>query len=151
MTPQILRTLFYWRIFNWHLFAPFFGAKLCDIKQYAVENIHSGAKYNFTLYDVLKSHLSHKRTRRPYSERKYTHNDTRNVWDMFYRFKDKFMERSAFFLTLFALSRVQNQIFTPSNVLTLHLKYKRARYYSEFQEQYLWILLSLRCNCGLDA
>ena len=61
------------------------------------------------------------------------HNDTRNMWDMFYRFKDKFMERSAFFLTLFALSRVQNQIFAPSNVPTSHLKYERARYYSEFE------------------
>ena len=72
------------------------------------------------------------------------------MWDMFYRLKDKFMERSAFFLTLFALSPVQNQIFAPSNVLTSHLKYE-ARYYSEFQERYLWILLATVAFHWLDA
>ena len=50
--------------------------------------------------------------------------DMRNAY---YRFRDNFMERSAFFLTFFALSRVWNQTFAPCIVLKSHLKYGRAR------------------------
>ena len=61
----------------------------------------------FVLHNVLKSHLSHKRTRWSFSERRDAHNDTKNMWDIYCHFRDKFMERteiSAFFLTFFVLA-----------------------------------------------
>ena len=65
---------------------------------------------NFTLYNMLNSHLSHKRTWQPFSQRRDAHDDTKNIWDMSNGFWDKFMERteiSAFFLTFFALAGVK--------------------------------------------
>ena len=65
----------------------------------------------FALYNVLKSHLSHKWTRRSFSERRDPHNDTNNMWNMLCHFGDKVMERteiSAFYLTSFALAGVKN-------------------------------------------
>ena len=64
----------------------------------------------FALYNVLKSHLSHKRTRRSFAERRDAHTDTKNMWDMSSRFINNFLERteiSAFFLTPFALAGVK--------------------------------------------
>ena len=61
----------------------------------------------FAIYNILNSHLSHKRMRRSISERKDAHNDTKNMWDMCCRFGDKFMEKSGistFFLMFFALA-----------------------------------------------
>ena len=61
----------------------------------------------FAYYNVLNSHLSHKRTRQSFAERTDAHTDTKNMWDMSSRFWDKFTERaeiSAFFLTSFALA-----------------------------------------------
>ena len=46
----------------------------------------------FALHNVLKSHLSHKRTRWSFAERRDAHNDTKNMWNMSSRFWDKFME-----------------------------------------------------------
>ena len=46
----------------------------------------------FALHNVLKSHLSHKRTRWSFAERRDAHNDTNNVWNMSSRFWDKFTE-----------------------------------------------------------
>ena len=64
----------------------------------------------FALYNALKSHLSHKRTRRSIAERRDAHIDTKIMWNMCGRFWDKFMERSeiiAFFLTPFTLAGVK--------------------------------------------
>ena len=64
----------------------------------------------FAYYNVLNSHLSHKRTRQSFAERRDAHTDTKNMWDMSSRYWDKFMERtevSAFFLTFFALAGVK--------------------------------------------
>ena len=64
----------------------------------------------FALYNTLKSHLSHKRTRWSFAERRDAHNDTKNMLDMSSRYWDKFMERtevSAFFLTFFAFAGVK--------------------------------------------
>ena len=64
----------------------------------------------FALHNVLKSHLSHKRVRWSFAERKDAHNDTKNMWDMSSRYWDKFIERtevSAFFLTFFAFAGVK--------------------------------------------
>ena len=46
----------------------------------------------FALHNVLKSHLSHKRTRWSFVERRDAHNDTNNVWNMSSHFWDKFTE-----------------------------------------------------------
>ena len=43
----------------------------------------------FAIYNVLKSHLSHKRTRWSFAERRDAHNDTKNMRDMSSRFWDK--------------------------------------------------------------
>ena len=59
---------------------------------------------------MLKSHLSHKRTRRSFAERRDAHTDTKNMWDMPSHFLNNFTERaeiSAFFLTSFALAGVK--------------------------------------------
>ena len=59
---------------------------------------------------MLKSHLSHKRTRWSFAERRDAHNDTKNMLDTSSRFLDKSMERteiSAFFLTSFTLAGVK--------------------------------------------
>ena len=56
---------------------------------------------------MLISHLNHKRMKQSFSERRDAHNDTKNMWDMYSHFRDKFMERtgiSAFFLTFFVLA-----------------------------------------------
>ena len=69
--------------------------------------MRSGVKKIFALYNTLKSHLSHKRTRWSFAERSDAHNDTKNMWDMSSHFRDEFMERteiSAFFLTFFVLA-----------------------------------------------
>ena len=46
----------------------------------------------FALYNVLKSHLSHKQTRWPFAERGDAHTDTKNMWNIYSRFWDKFTE-----------------------------------------------------------
>ena len=76
-----------------------------------IQNIRSGVKIKFfTVNNMQNSHLSHKQTRRSFSERRDAHNDTKNMWDMYCHFRDKIMERieiSAFFLIFFVFAGVK--------------------------------------------
>ena len=48
-----------------------------------IQNIRSGVKIKFfTVNNMQNSHLSHKRTRRSFSERRDAHNDTKNMWEV---------------------------------------------------------------------
>ena len=47
----------------------------------------------FTLYNLLNSHLGHKRTWQPFSQRRDAHDDTKNMWDISSRFWDKLTEK----------------------------------------------------------
>ena len=55
---------------------------------------------------MLISHLNHKRMKQSFSERRDAHNDTKNMWDMYSHFRDKFMELvPSFLLSSFLLAR----------------------------------------------
>ena len=70
-----------------------FDSKLLTIQEMHMQNLYARVWNKiFALYNVLKSHLSHKRTRWPFAERRDAHNDTKNMLNMSSRCWDKFTE-----------------------------------------------------------
>ena len=70
-----------------------FDSKLLTIQEMHMQNLYAQVWNKiFALYNLLKSHLSHKRMRRSFAERRDAHTDTNNMWNMSSRFWDKFTE-----------------------------------------------------------
>ena len=70
-----------------------FDSMLLTTREMHMQNLYARVWNKiFALHNVLKSHLSYKLMRRSFAERGDAHTDTKNMWDMYNRFWDKFTE-----------------------------------------------------------
>ena len=89
----------------------------------------------FALHNVLKSHLSHKRTRRSFAERRDAHNDTKNMWDMYCHFRDNSWKNLSYCLLSHFLRSCWRECLTPLEDLNMSLHYLPSRGIEWYQNQ----------------
>ena len=84
---------------------------------------------------MLKSHLSHKRTRRSFAERRDAHNDTKNMWDMYCHFRDNSWKNLSYCLLSHFLRSCWRECLTPLEDLNMSLHYLPSRGIEWYQNQ----------------
>ena len=89
----------------------------------------------FALYHALKSHLSHKQTRRSFAERKDAHSDTKNMSDMYYHFRDNSWKNLSYCLLSHFLRSCWRECLTPLEDLNMSLHYLPSRGIEWYQNQ----------------